>query len=200
MWSVRRLKHSTLSDGARRRLMTSGVLTDTEATSIEDEDINFELMLKMDSPATNLRAAGCLPVELKLRGVAEATGLRMLQFDAHDLTSPAWLESAINAYGASDVRAALLVNETDAVAVAGSWASTRLGCSTGCLLRLCEGSPTTSAAVLMKTHSSERWTGVSVATLVASRLQRPELEELGMTLVALRDMGATPAQQQLMGY
>jgi hypothetical protein len=160
--------------------MTTGVLSASQAAATADADLTLDLFLRASEPAKNLRAAGCLPVELTQRGATSASALRALGFDAYDLLEPSWLESAISAYGASDVRSVFVVNETDAVSIAGTHAAERLGCTPAFLLGCCEGSPTTSIAVLTQYVPSKRWNGVGVDALLASGVQYQGLVDLGL--------------------
>lgn len=180
MLPTHRVAHSSLTDTQRRLLMTEGVLSPDEAARAADEELAYDLFARMVDPAKGLRAAGCFPAELMQRGAKSADALRALGFDAYDLLEPAWVESAINAYGASEVRAAFVVNETDAVAIAGTHAADRLGCTPASLLACCAGSPTTSVAVLVRLPVSRRWDGVSVDCLLASGVQRQALLELSL--------------------
>lgn len=158
------------------------------ALSLKEEEITFALLLTSGVKALNIITAGIRPLTLKQHGVACAAQLRRLGFDALHLCDDVLCDEASAAYGAESVLEAFLVCPTDAVALAGSTAISKLNVSTDQLLGVCAGAPTEASSVLEQLACENRLQDVHVRTLLDTGLRAPQLKQLGISLASAREL------------
>jgi hypothetical protein len=100
------------------------------------------------------------------------------------------------------MREAFLVNERDAVDLAGSEACSILNIDTETLLTLCAGFPYEAKQVLVQLDVESALVGVDIATLTQTGIRARVLRELGFTLPhILRQMpSAAPVDVIALGF
>lgn len=176
-------------------------VTASDALSMDDEDITFDLMIRNGVKPVNLMAAGVRVTTLKRHGVAEASQLRRLGFDALHLVDPEWCADASAAYGASNVISAFLVSPQDAVALSGSEAVRTLNVTVDALLEVCAGAPTEAVSVLQQVADASPLKGVRPSVLLDTGMRSQQLKQLGYGLMTLKEMeGVTTEQIRKLGF
>lgn len=187
--SVRKAAATELTVRQKLTIFHGSGLNAETILGTEDEQINFELMLKNGVTALNLSTAGVRPLELKRRGVTEAAHLRRLGYDALHLVDPVTCNEASAAFGAADVVQNFLCTPSDAVALAGSEAMSTLGIGMNQLLAACAGAPTEALSVLKQATMEAPLRGVQASTLLDTGLRAPQLKQLGYGLHSVRELG-----------
>ena len=198
------------SDGRQRPTLSSrqrlalfrGVLVPEKALEVTDAELNINLLKDSGVTAVNIRSAKLTVLDLKSLGLSSALGLRELEFDALDLTSPAVCSSAVAAVGAGDVTRSFLLDSGDAVALSGSVAVHHLQLSTQRLLESCAGCPDQAKSVLQQTDPhGGALNGVSPVVLLDTGLRAATLCELGYFLNNLvTQTNASKEQAQKLGF
>lgn len=199
--SVRKALDTDLNVRQKLTMFHGSSLGAEAVLSMQDDDINFDLMLKNHVTALNLTTAGVRPLELKRRGVVAAAQLRRLGYDALHLVDPVTCNEASAAFGASDVVLNFLCTPSDAVALAGSEAVTTLGISVEQMLAACAGAPTEALSVLQQVTVETPLRGVQATTLLDTGLRAPQLKQLGYGLPSMRGMaGVTGEELTKLGF
>lgn len=165
----------------------SGINAENALTTSED-DITFDLMMRHGVKALNIQAAGIRPMQLKRYGVTQAAHMRRLDYDALHLVDPVICNEANAAFGAADVIGAFLNSPQDAVALAGTEATTILNLSVQQLLEVCAGAPTEAISVLKQANGEMPLRGVEVKVLLDTGIRAPQLKQLGYGLASVREM------------
>lgn len=169
-------------------LFNGTALTAEQALTTADESINFEMLVVNGVRALNISTAGIRPLMLKQHGILEPQQLRRLGFDALHLVDPVFCQEANSAYGAASVIGAFLTTPGDAVALAGSDATKTLNISVQQLLEVCAGAPTEALSVLQQSTEPAPLKGVNATTLLDTGLRAPQLKQLGINLIEVREM------------
>jgi len=193
--SVRKPAEDSLSIRQKLTLFHGTAVSAERALSTPDGDINFEMMVTSGVKAVNIITAGVRPLLLKQHGVTSAAQLRRLGFDALHLVDEVMCDEASSAYGAPDVVQSFLVSPTDAVALAGSAAVTKLNIGVEQLLEACAGAPTEAISVLQQVTQASPLKGVAAKTLLDTGLRGPQLKQLGYTLVQIRELAGIGAAE-----
>lgn len=167
-----------------------------EACSLDESEINFDLLMRTGVRAANLRVAGMGPARLKAHGVDTARQLRQLGFDAFDLCNAKFCEELILSYGAEEARAAFLTTPMDAVCIAGSEAQHLLSISPTQLLETCCGFPCEAINVLKQLPPGLGLRDVPCQTILDAGLRASTLAELGygMALIVAQN---SPSRAEL---
>lgn len=166
-----------------RRIVVPDVILATE-----DGEINNTFFSCHGIHATNIRSAGLMPLELRKRGVNDATALRMLGFDAIDLNDAAFCSSCISAFGAEDVTRSFILTAGDAVAVSGSTAVVQLGVTAQKLLQVCAGAPVQAKAVIQQMEPrGGALRGVDIGIILDCGMRAQTLCNLGYGADVLKD-------------
>jgi len=183
--SVRRETTQLLDVKQRITLFHNTSLSNADALELEDEAINFDLLVRHGVTALNIATANVRILALKRRGVDDVKQLRRLGFDALHLVDGVLCADACAAFGAKAVIDCFLVAPKDAVALAGSDAIATLGLSNEALLAVCAGAPVEAFAVLEQhVGTPNPLDGVHAATLLDTGLRAPQLKTLGCTLAS----------------
>jgi len=199
--SVRKAPAEGLSVRQRLALFHGSGINAESALTTSEEDITFDLMMKSGVKALNIQAAGIRPMQLKKYGVTQAAHMRRLDYDALHLVDPIICNEANAAFGAADVIASFLNSPQDAVALAGSEATTILNVSTEQLLEVCAGAPTEAIAVLKQSNDEMPLRGVEVKVLLDTGIRAPQLKQLGYNLASVREMsGITTVDIGKLGF
>ena len=157
MSMCRRTEHDAATDSAepnrqlslrqRLALVIGTGISDEAVVEMEDEQINYDFLLRNGVRAPLLKAAKITPVQLKARGVVSPAQFKALDFCTLDLVDGAFCASCVAAYGANELLAEFLTTPQDAVALAGSAAVDQLGLDVGTMLVMCSGAPEMAAEV-----------------------------------------------------
>ncbi len=186
--SVRKSHDTELSVRQKLTIFHSTGLSAEHVLGMEDDAINFELMLQSAVKALNLTTAGVRPLELRRRGASTAAHLRRLGYDALHLVDPVTCNEASAAFGATEVVESFLCTPSDAVALAGSEAVSTLGITVNQLLAACAGAPTEASSVLRQVTTEAPLKGVSATVLLDTGLRAPQLKQLGYNLASMREL------------
>lgn len=182
---------------ARRAVMPESIL------ETNDNDINNTFFSRHGIYATNIRSAGLFPLALRHRGVADATALRTLGFDAIDLNDAAFCASSISAFGADDVTRSFILTAGDAVAISGSTAVVQLGVTAQKLLETCAGAPVQAKSVVQQMEPrGGALRGVDMRVILDSGLRAQTLCNLGYSADSLKEqtVGCTDRELNLLGF
>ena len=180
----------------RLALAAETSLSAEDALAMADEEFTMAFFQAHSVRAPHLRVAKLNPLQLKARGVARARDLRALEFNALDLSDPAFCASCIAAHGVDEVVNEFLITANDAVAVAGTAAVHQLKIGTGLLLLLCAGAPVEAASVLkLSLPRGECLRGVAAATLIDCGLRAQHLLAAGYSVEAVVAQTCATAQQ-----
>ena len=199
--SVRKEPPEGLSARQKLVLFHSSGVSASEALSLDDESITFDLMIRNGVKPVNIVAAGVRVTTLKKHGVVEASQLRRLGFDALHLVEPEWCADASAAYGASNVISAFLVSPQDAVALSGSDAVKILNITVDALLETCAGAPAEAVSVLQQVTDLHPLQGVNPRVLLDTGMRAQQLKQLGYGLLTLKKMdGLTTEQIRKLGF
>ena len=172
-----------------------------EAMCLSEEEMSFDLLARNGVAAVNLRTAGLGPVWLQKHGVAEASQLRRLGFDALHLVDSGFCTEASGVFGARAVLDAFVSTPSEAVAVAGSEAVHILGVTTKELLEACAGAPAEALAVLKQTQGVHVLEGVPVSVLLDAGVRAPALSSMGYNFgKMMQQMEATPGDLAKLGF
>lgn len=193
--SVRRAPDGGLSTRQKLTLFHGSGMSAEAALGTPDDQINFDLMLTNGVKAINICTAGIRPMALKQLGVAQASQLRRLGFDALHLVDPVWCQEANAAFGAAEVIQAFLVSPQDAVSLSGSEAVATLNLSTEQLLEACAGAPTEAISVLQQSTDAAPLKGVRASTLLDTGLRAPQLKQLGYNLATVTALSELSGDQ-----
>ena len=176
-------------------------VTASEALSMDEENITFDIMIRSGVKAVNLKTAGIKVMTLKKHGVEQASQLRRLGFDALHLVDEKWCADACAAYGASNIISAFLVSPQDAVALSGSDAMKTLNISVNTLLEMCAGAPLEAASVLKQVVDPNPLKDVLSSVLLDTGLRSQQLKKLGYNLFNLKEMsGLTSEEIRKLGF
>jgi hypothetical protein len=199
--SVRKEPSDGLSARQKLTLFHGTGVTASEALSLDDENVTFDFMIRNGVKPVNITAAGVRVTTLKRHGVAEASQLRRLGFDALHLVDPEWCADASAAYGASNVISAFLVSPHDAVALSGSEAVKTLNITVDALLEACAGAPLEAVSVLKQVTDTHPLKGVRSIVLLDTGMRSQQLKQLGYGLLTLKELdGATTEQIRKLGF
>ena len=199
--SMRKDPSEGLSARQKLTMFHGTAMTASDALSLDDENVTFDLMVRNGVKAVNLMAAGVRVVHLKRYGVVEASQLRRLGFDALHLVDPEWCADASAAHGASNVISAFLVSPHDAVALSGSEAMKTLNITVDALLEACAGAPVEAVSVLQQMTDAQPLAGVRSSVLLDTGVRSQQLKQLGYGLITLRGLeGVTTEQIQKLGF
>ena len=180
----------------RLALAAETSLSAEDALAMADEEFTMGFFQAHGVRAAHLRVAKLNPLQLKARGVAGARDLRALEFNALDLSEPAFCASCIAAHGVDEVVDEFLITANDAVAVAGTAAVHQLKIGTGLLLLLCAGAPVEAASVLkLSLPRGECLRGIAAATLIDCGLRAQHLRAAGYSTEAVVAQTCATAQQ-----
>lgn len=186
VWLEQCMKRMAREEGLQLRsrvaLFHGTAVSATEALTLEDEQINYETMLKAGVKATNMLVANLGPMTLQKRGFETPTQLRTFGFDAGHLCDPVWCNEACMAYGRDALVTAFIVSAGDAVAISGSEAMTMLNVTTSELLERCAGFPGEALGVLQQLPHGASLRNVSPATVLDSGLRVNALKICGYGL------------------
>lgn len=187
--SVRKAVDEGLTTRQKLTLFHGSGLSAEAALSTPNDQINFDMMVVNGVKALNICTAGVRPVALKQQlGVAHASQLRRLGFDALHLVDPVWCQEANAAFGAAEVIEAFLVSPHDAVSLSGSEAVATLNISVDQLLEACAGAPTEAVSVLQQATQAAPLKGVRATTLLDTGLRAPQLKQLGYSFATVREL------------
>lgn len=200
--SVRKETTQSLDVKQRLTLFHNTSLSNADALGLDDDAINFDLLVRHGVTALNIATANVRILALKRRGVDDVTKLRRLGFDALHLVDPVLCADASAAYGAKAVIDCFLVAPQDAVALAGSDAVAILGLGNEELLAVCAGAPIEAFAVLEQHAGGPNpLAGVAATTLLDTGLRAPQLKTLGCTLVSCNGLvGVDGAKLGKLGF
>ena len=199
--SLRKAQETDLSVRQKLTMFHGSGLGAEVVLTMQDEAVNFDLMLKNAVTALHLTAAGVRPLELRRRGMSTAAQMRRLGYDALHLVDPVTCNEASAAFGAADVLQNFLCTPSDAVALAGSEAVTTLGITVEQLLAACAGAPTEALSVLQQVAVEAPLRGVDATTLLDTGLRAAQLKQLGFGLTSLREMsGVSGSQLTKLGF
>ena len=182
---------------ARRAVVPESIL------ATDDNEINNAFLSRHGISATNIRSSGLLPLGLRHRGVADATALRTLGFDAIDLNDASFCASSISAFGADDVTRSFILTAGDAVAIAGSTAVMQLGVTAQKLLEACAGAPVQAKSVVQQMEPrGGALRGVDMRVILDSGLRAQTLCALGYSADSLREQTTmcTDRELRLLGF
>lgn len=186
--SVRKEAFEGLTARQKLTLFYNSSVSASEALSMDDQDISFDVLVRNGVKPVNFRAAGVKATTLKRLGVQDASQLRRLGFDALHLVDQEWCEEASAAYGAAHVIAAFLVSPQDAVALAGTEAVKTLNLNVEMLLEVCAGAPTEAVSVLKQVNDPSPLKGVRAHVILDAGLRSQQLKQLGYGLMSLREL------------
>lgn len=171
------------------------------ACTLEDAEINFDLMMRTGVKAVNLVVAMVGPTSLKARGVHSAAQLRQLGFDALHLCDADFCNEACMAYGASAIVDAFLVSAADAVALSGMEAMHILDIDVRQLLTRCAGFPGEAVAVLQQLPQGASLRNVPCNVVLDSGLRASTLAKCGYGLAGVCDqISPTGSEMARLGY
>lgn len=179
---------------ARVALFHGTALSASDAMCLDDESINYEVMLKAGVKAINLQVANLGPVSLSRRGFERPDQLRTFGFDAGHLCDPSWCNEACMAYGRDALVAAFVVSAADAVAVAGSEAMTLLNVLPSDLLERCAGFPGEAQGVLQQLPQGISLRNVLPRTLLDAGLRVNALKACGYGLQSVVEQTGADAR------
>ena len=186
----------TLDVKQRLTLFHGTGLSAEQALVTKEEDLTFEFFLQHGVKALNIQTAGIRPLQLKTRhGVANATQMRRLGFDALHLVDPVTCSEAAAAYGAADVISAFLTAPQDAVALSGSEAPATLNLTVEKLLEACAGASAEAVTVLQQATKEHPLRGVQAKTLLDTGVRASQLKQLGYGLAAARELSGIGASE-----
>jgi hypothetical protein len=193
---------ATLSSRQRFAVCRGVVEPPARALELPDADVDVVFFKSKRVPVANLRAAKLTAVDLKARGVAQATVLRELGFDALDLTDASFCASCVSAFGVENVRRAFLLTAGDAVALAGSVATFQLDLSVRRLLEACAGVPDAAQSVLQQCEPrGGALQGVAAEVLLDAGLRADALVCLGYWKQTVREQtGALEPELLKLGF
>lgn len=199
--SVRKEPSEGLSARQKLTLFHGTGVTASEALSLDDENVTFDLMIRNGVKPTNIIAAGLRVTTLKRHGVTEASQLRRLGFDALHLVDEQWCADASAAYGASNVISAFLVSPNDAIALSGSQAVKTLNITVDALLESCAGAPLEAVSVLKQVTDTHPLKGVRPSVLLDTGMRSQQLKQLGYGVMTLKDLdGMTTEHIRKLGF
>ena len=182
-------------------LMQNSHMSQREIKEISDGDINYNFFLKHNVRPSNIFAAKLSASDLHARGVDNAFALKRLGFDALDL-SASFASQCVFLFGEYSMREAFLVNEIDAVNLAGSETCRILNIDSQMLLENCAGCPVEAKGVLLQLDIDSALVGVDVSVLKHTGIRAKALRELGFSLpLVLRQIPeAKPADIVALGF
>lgn len=201
-WCMKRmLREEGVATRARVALFNGTAVSATDALALDDEQINYDSLLKAGVKAVNILVAGIGPMSLAKRGFDTPVKLRMFGFDAGHLCDAAWCNEACMAYGRDALVAAFIVSASDAVAVTGSEAIQLLNITPLELLERCAGFPGEAAAVLQQLPHGISLRGVIPRVLLDSGLRVNALKVCGYGLQSVVDQtGASARDLTKLGF
>ena len=191
-----------LTPRQRMTLVNGTSVSHQTAAEMDDAGFDFAFFQRHGVRSRNIKVAGLGPVQLKERGVENATALRALGFSTIDLVDGTLCASCVSAFGAADVVSAFLVDASDAVVLAGSPAMFQLDLDISTLLMVCAGCPTQAEAVVAQTHPRGACLGkVTPETLLDTGLRNKQLTNLGFTRESIQaQTRASREQLAKLGY
>ena len=194
-------REAGITPRARVALFYGTTVTATDAVCMEDSEICYDMMLKAGVKATNIQVAAMGPMALAKRGFDSPGQLRTFGFDAGYLCDPGWCNEACMAYGRDALVAAFVVSAADAVAIAGSEATSLLSVTVSELLERCAGFPSEAQAVLQQLPQGISLRNVPARVLLDSGLRVNALRLCGYGLQSVVDQtGASGRELGKLGF